>query len=305
MPHQTSTALRRLRTTLAVAACAVGGVVASSVWLFGAPVALCGKGEVTGLHFVVNQRGVYDKAVEIGFNLADVASVGALSALPDGVQGILWTRNGYDQKCVWQRDDESLADMVREARGHPKFSHIYFIADTPHPSVCPDAPQRIAERTALVRSHDPEARTFIAVSGGHRYQEEFAQLADTADLIGIVVYPCNFRKPACQFHKIPERVNRALDAGISPSRLVPVIQAFGQHCATNEERYYRMPSDRDLREILRIWDELLPPAGRPFDMTYSWGRQDRHACPSLEDAVGGEQPDLQGILSGYFRNGQS
>ncbi len=296
MAYVSSIAVRRLSGV--VAAVGIAGILA---WGTRTPAALFGRAEVAGLHYTVNQRGDYEQATEVGFNLADVSSVSALDALPDGVQGILWTRNGYDQTCAWQKDDESLAAMVREARDHPRFSHVYFISDTPHPSVCPDAPQRIAERTALIHRNDPEGKTFIAVSGGHKYQQEFMQLADAADLIGIVVYPCNFKKPDCQLEKIPERVNRALDAGIPPSRLVPVIQAFGQSCATNEEKYYRMPDDKDLRDILRIWDELLPREGRPFDMTYSWGQQQRHACPSLVDGDGVAYPDLQNILSGYFR----
>lgn len=252
------------------------------------------------LHYTVNHRKDFPAAAAIGFNLADVSSVAALDDLPEGSKGILWMRNGYNQTCAWQADDEKTAAVARAAHGHPKFSGIYFISDTPHPSICPDGPQKIAERTALIKQHDPDGRTFIAVSGGYKYQEEFAQLADSADLIGVVVYPCNTKKPRCEIDKIRERVDRAFAAGIPVERLVPVLQAFGQACSTAERKWYRLPSEEELREIFAAWDELLPPQTRPFDMTYSWGEQERHACPSLETANGDGYPDLQTLYARYF-----
>ncbi|OSP53626.1 hypothetical protein [Pseudoruegeria sp. SK021] len=277
---------------------------AAAVWLLDVP-----DGLATGwtsarvpLHYTVNHAKDFPDAAAIGFNLADVSSVGALDLLPDGAKGVLWLRNGYNLKCVWQRPDEEVVEIVQKARDHPKFSGIYFISDTPHPSICPDGPQRIAERTALIHKHDPNGRSFIAVSGGHKFPEEFAQLADAADLIGVVVYPCNSRIGKCQPDKINERVGRAFDAGIPKERLVPVLQAFGQACTTNENPYYQLPTVEDMHEILRVWDELLPPEFRPFDMTYSWGGQERHACPNLTMADGVDYPDLQAVYSDYFKN---
>ena len=255
---------------------------------------------VKGLHYTVNHAGDFASAAEVGFNLADVSSVWALDDLGDDAKGILWMRNGYDKVCEWQRNDADTEEVLVTVRDHPHFSHIYFIADTPHPSVCPDAPQRIADRTALIKNLDPEARTFIAVSGGHKYQEEFAQLSDAADLSGVVVYPCNFKDEACKVEKITERVQRAFDAGIPHERLVPVFQAFGQSCSTNEKKFYRLPTADELKAILTLWDELLPPETRPFTMTYSWGEQERHACPSLATASGGSYPDLKNIYTNYF-----
>ncbi len=254
----------------------------------------------TPLHFTVNHRKNFPDAAAIGFNLADVSSVAALDDLPAGAKGILWMRNGYNQTCSWQADDETTAGIARAAHGHPKFSGIYFISDTPHPSICPEGPMRIAERTALIKKNDPDGRTFIAVSGGYKYQEEFAQLANSADLIGVVVYPCNTKEPRCDTEKIRERVERAFDAGIPVERLVPVLQAFGQACSVAERKWYRLPTEVELGEIFAVWDELLPPQTRPFDMTYSWGEQEKHACPSLITANGVGYPNLQKLYSRYF-----
>ncbi len=252
------------------------------------------------LHYTVNHRDAFPAAAAIGFNLADVSSVAALDDLPEGAKGVLWMGNGYNQTCSWQKTDEETAATARAARDHPGFSGIYFISDIPHPSLCPDGPDRIAERTALIHRNDPAGRTFIAVSGGHYYQEEFAQLANSADLIGVVVYPCNVKEPDCLVEKITERVQRAFDAGIPVERLVPVFQAFGQDCTTGETKWYRLPTEDELEAVFAIWDELLPPQTRPFDMTYSWGEQTRHACPSLLTANGDGYPDLQTLYSRYF-----
>lgn len=257
-------------------------------------------GENVPLHFTVNHRKDFPQAVMIGFNLADVSSVAALDALPDGTKGILWMRNYNNALCSWQTSDEVAAGIVRAVRGNPKFSGIYFIADTPHPSVCPQAPQQIAERTALIHQNDPDGRSFIAVSGGFKFPAEFAQLANAADLIGVVVYPCNTKKPRCEMDKIAERVERARSAGIPIERLVPVFQAFGQTCSVAERKWYRLPTEEEMIEILAIWDELLPPQTRPFDMTYSWGEQTQHACPSLSTADGSDYPDLQTLYARYF-----
>jgi hypothetical protein len=253
------------------------------------------------MHYTVNHGKVFTDAMKVGFNLADVSSTAALDALPDGVRGILWLRNGYNTDCSWQREDAEVVAIVQAAKDNPRFSGIYYISDTPHPSICPDAAERIAERTALIHKEDPNGKTFIAVSGGDKFPEEYHQLANAADYIGVTVYPCNIRKPACDMKKIDQRVGRALDAGIPRERLVPILQAFGQACTTNDEPYYRLPSVEEARQILATWDRLLPPATRPFDMTYSWGDQERHACPSLAMADGNDFPDLRSVYAEYFR----
>ncbi|SNT28788.1 DUF998 domain-containing protein [Tropicimonas sediminicola] len=258
------------------------------------------SGKSGTLHYTVNHAKDFPAAFRIGFNLADVSSAAALDGLPEGAKGVLWTRNGYNSTCTWQRDDASLVELVHQVKGHPKFSGIYFISDVPRPSTCPDAPQRIAERTALIHKEDPNGRTFIAISGGYYYQEEFAQLAQSADLIGVVVYPCNTKIGGCDMAKIDERVGRALDAGIPKERLVPVLQAFGQACTIDQKNFYLAPTKQQLAEILARWDVLLPPETRPFDMTYSWGMQENQSCPSLAMLDGSDYPDLQSSFRTYF-----
>ncbi|MBV1797532.1 hypothetical protein [Siccirubricoccus sp. G192] len=126
-------------------------------------------------HYAVNLRGAYGSAARVGFNLADISSPAALDRLPEGMKGVLWLRSGFNgrrNECSWRLDDAQLKAAVMAVRGHPRFSGIYFIADEPHPSICPEAPRRVAERSALIRSMHPGAKTFIVVLNGSRYPGE-------------------------------------------------------------------------------------------------------------------------------------
>jgi hypothetical protein len=269
----------------------------------GAPVAVAQTtGPATPLHYTVNLQKDYSRAAAVGFNLADVSSRAALDALPETMKGVYWVGNGYKRECRWDVSDDDLRAIVAEVKDHPKFSGIYRIADTPHPAVCPDAPTRLAERTALIHSLDPNGKTFVVVVDGWNHPGEFEQLRDAADYIGVNPYPCNMKNLAtgCDWDKVRERVNAAIDAGIEVHRIVPVFQAFGQTCTTAERQYYRLPTVAETKALLALWDELVPVHQRPFDMTYSWGSQPRHSCPSLGMADGISYENIQGVFWQYF-----
>jgi hypothetical protein len=253
-------------------------------------------------HFTVNLRGDYAGAASVGFNLMDVGAAGALDSLPDGVKGVFWLGNGFNSECAWRLDDRAVANAVKQVAGHPKFSGIYYIADEPHPSVCPEAPDRIAERSQLVRSLDPKGKTFIVVQNGSKDPGEFYKLKAAADYIGITLYPCNKNNHAkgCTVSAIQDRVDQAREAGIHTNRLVPVFQSFGQDCTMSDSKYYRLPSVQETQAMLAAWDEKLPRSERPFDMTYTWGPQERSACPTLQMADGKDYPDLRTLYSEYF-----
>lgn len=257
------------------------------------------------LHYAVNLQGQFAAAQAAGFNLADVSSRAALDRLPPGMKGVLWLRSGFNgrrNECAWRLDDAQLRLAVESVRTHPRFSGIYFIADEPHPSLCAEAAQRIAERSALIRSLHAGARTFIVVLNTYRYPTELAALRDAADYIGINPYPCNHKNAGrgCDLRAMRARIEQALGLGIPPERIVPVFQAFGQTCTQTAPGYQRLPTEAEAQAMLDIWDELVPPARRPFDMTYSWGPQPRHACPSLSMANGRDQPNLLAVFSAYF-----
>lgn len=255
-----------------------------------------------GRHLAMNLSGDYEGLAEAGFTLADVGWVGALDELPPGIRGVLWLGNGYNSKCSWRLGDAEIVAAVEAARDHPAFSGIYYIADEPHPETCPDAVEAMTARSALIRRHDPSGRTFMVVKNGATAQDEFLQLRNAADLIGVAPYPCNERnaETGCDLGALRKRIRAAFDAGIEPQRIVPVFQAFGQACTEQETKYYRLPSEAETSRMLAVWDEMVPPDIRPLDMTYSWGSQPTTACPSLKMANGDGYPDLQGLYRDYF-----
>jgi hypothetical protein len=257
------------------------------------------------LHLTVNLGGDYAGAASAGFNLADVSTQSALKALPEGMKGVYWLGNGYNLECSWRLSDTQITDFVLAVKDNPKFSGIYYISDEPHPAGCPDAPQRLADRTALVHSLDPRGRTFVVVLNGSSAPTEFAQMKDAADYIGVDPYPCNFRneRTGCSYAALRERIDQALAAGIPSTRIVPVFQTFGQACTSPRRKYspyYRLPTVAETESMLAIWDEKVPVTDRPFDMAYSWGKQPTVACPTLRMADGGSEPDLRSIYKRYF-----
>lgn len=258
------------------------------------------------LHFTVNLQGDYSGAALAGFNLVDVGTLFALRALPEGVKGVYWLGNGYNLECSWRLNDKQITDTVMAIKDEPKFSGIYYISDEPHPAKCPDAPQRVTERTALIHSLDPRGRTFVVVLNSSKAQTEFAQLKDAADYVGVDPYPCNVWNAliGCAYGSLRERIDQALAAGIPSTRIVPVFQTFGQSCTNSGRKYapyYRLPTVAETETMLAIWDEKVPVKDRPFDMTYSWGQQPSVACPTLRTAGdGGSQPDLRSLYKNYF-----
>jgi hypothetical protein len=226
--------------------------------------------------------------------------------LPEGVKGVYWLGNGYNLECSWRLNDKQITDTVMAIKDEPKFSGIYYISDEPHPAKCPDAPQRVTERTALIHSLDPRGRTFVVVLNSSKAQTEFAQLKDAADYVGVDPYPCNVWNAliGCAYGSLRERIDQALAAGIPSTRIVPVFQTFGQSCTNSGRKYapyYRLPTVAETETMLAIWDEKVPVKDRPFDMTYSWGQQPSVACPTLRTAGdGGSQPDLRSLYKNYF-----
>jgi len=257
------------------------------------------------LHFTVNLGGDYTGAASAGFNLADVSTQSALRALPEGMKGVYWLGNGYNLECSWRLSDRQITDTVLAIKDNPKFSGIYSISDEPHPGLCADAPQRLAERTALIHSLDPRGRTFMVVLNGPTAPTEFAQLKEAADYIGVDPYPCNVKNEltGCTYAALHQRIDQALGAGIPTTRIVPVFQAFGQVCTGAGRRYspyYRLPTVAETEAMLAIWDEKVPVKDRPFDMAYSWGKQPNLTCPTLQMADGGSHPDLRSFYKNYF-----
>ena len=287
MTHTFPTRARLARAGLATVLCLAAAAVPA---------------QAESLHLALNLGGDYSGVSETGFTLADVGSPGLLDTLPEGLSAVLWLGNGFNSTCEWRLDDAEIEQAVTAVRDHPKFSGIYYIADEPHPSKCPDAPRAVAERSALVRSLDPDARTLILVQNPSKAPDEFQLLEGSADLIGVLPYPCNEKnaEAGCDLGALRGRIEAAIEAGIGPERIVPVFQTFGQDCIESGEPYYRLPSIAEAKRMLAIWDELVPRESRALDIAYTWGARSKNACPSLKMADGGDYPDLRALYADYF-----
>lgn len=253
-------------------------------------------------HYAANTRGDHDGAAAVGFNLVDIGTLSALRALQPSVKVLYWLGNGYNLTCSWRLSDQQVRATVSQVKDNPKFSGIYFISDEPHPAICPDAPHKVAERSALIHALDPRGKTFIIVQNAFSDPTEFEKMKDSADYIGVNPYPCNVKNAAtgCNYPALRQRIDQALAVDIAVNRIVPVFQTFGQACTVGGQSYYRLPTVAETEAMLAIWDEKLPMASRPFDMAYSWKEQTTRACPTLETADGTRNPDLRTVYKRYF-----
>jgi hypothetical protein len=256
-----------------------------------------------GNHFISNQGGAITgqaAAYGIGYNWQDFSSDAVMNASPAGVQGVRWVGNGYNSACSWAQSDATVTTVVTNNIGNPKHSGIYFISDEPHISLCSDAADRLTERTALIHSIDPNAKTYAVVLDGSNHPGEFEAFRNAVDYIGVDPYPCTIANEGtgCDYTAMTQRIDDAL-AWIPASRIVPVFQVFGQTCQTDPDPYYRMPTQVEMNTMLGIWDTKVPKNVRLFDNSYGWNNQ-TNSCPTMVNAIGGAYPDLQTLMRFYF-----
>jgi hypothetical protein len=267
-----------------------------------APAARTGTGST--LHFIANLDGQGGAAARLGYNLIDTGPTKeTVDALPAGQRALVWLGSLGNKDCA--SPSYSFAEFtaaVDRLTGDPKVFG-YFIADEPHPKVCPNIVADIRQRADYIKAHDPSHKSFIVVLDGTNqcggtYGCEFKAFAPASshvDLIGLDPYPCNVDNASsgCTYNHIDDTVRRAEANGVPRSAMVPVFPAFGQACGSGSN-YYRLPGVAEMRAMLAHWATLVP---RPaFDYTYTWGHQGS-ACPTLVDADGQHgYPDLQSVM---------
>ncbi|GAA1524018.1 hypothetical protein GCM10009678_01540 [Actinomadura kijaniata] len=234
------------------------------------------------------------KAAALGYDLFDLApDAKALDALPKGAQALLWTGGTPCEPSAGATRDFT-ATVKRFAR-HPRV-YGWYLADEPDPKRCPGITARIRERAAIVHRHAPGHRAFASLTD---WNAAPPRAADTGlDLVGLDPYPCRATAGKCDLEVIDRMVGQAARAGFTREKIVPVYQTFGQQCVTGAGtggRAWRLPTAAQLQAILDRWRTLVPAPA--FDVSYSWSRQPRWACPSLADADGTDgHPDLQAVM---------
>ena len=285
------------------------------------PTATATEGTTTTSHYAVNVRGHVGLAAALGFNLFDVrgrkshlARVRAvIAALPVGTKALIWVGNldnaPVGSSCPAPGFTYSQFAAQVNALAHNPRVFGYYIADEPHPGVCPNAANDIKARADYIHSHAPGQYAFILILDGAamcgsdlgcEYRALQPALSDV-DYVGLDPYPCHYDSAGnnvpCDVGMITARVAAAESNGIPVNAIVPVFQTFGQQGRSDGvSPYYRLPTASELTAMLTNWASLVPhPA---FDYSYTFGVQcTALSCPAPQ-AIASE-PSLQAVVSAH------
>ena len=265
------------------------------------------------LHYTTNIGSNQSLALSLGFNLFDVGGSQnnpsgvntTVNNLPTGVKALVWVGNLDNTNCTPGFSYTQFTAQVDALKNNSRVFG-YYLADEPHPSICPSAASDILARADYIKAHAPNQKSFILVLDGSNMCGanlgcEYAALAPAnthVDYIGIDPYPCHYAADQvtpvpCDNNVITQRVTSAMANGIPLSAIVPTFQAFGQTGRTDGKSvYYRLPSSSELSNMLNVWAELVPnPA---FDYSYTFGVQCSTSCPAPQ-AIS-NTPDIQSVL---------
>ncbi len=269
------------------------------------------------LHYAPNVRGHVADAAGLGFDLFDVdgstshpAAVNrAVDSLPGGAKALVWVGN-LDNAPSGSRcpapgfSNGQFRAQVDALRRNPRV-YGYYVADEPHPTVCPRAAADIKARADFIHGEAPGQRAFIVVAGGSICDTdpgcEYRALQPSrthVDLVGLDPYPCHYDTRGgavpCDDSTIAARVEAATANGIRSSSIVPVFQAFGQaRRIDGKSVYYRMPSAGELASMLSAWHSLVPDPA--FDYFYTFGVQcSVSSCPAPQAII--DTPEIRGVV---------
>lgn len=214
---------------------------------------------VTTFDDAVTVRGIFGRdtssngfanVVAAGFNTVMVQpDVRALDQLAElGLQGVVWLGD-YDTgtKCGFDLADEEVRRAVTAVARHPAVI-AYYLADEPslaRAEGCPDAPEDIRLRSELVKGLDPDTPTFVTLTTWDGVEEyPFGYWAGTADIFGLVVYPCF--QGRCDFSMIDAAVAEADAAGLDD--YWAIVQDFST-------AWYDLPAPAAVDAQLTAWAE--------------------------------------------------
>lgn len=238
------------------------------------------------------QPADYPRLKALGYDLVDVKpDASAIAGVPAGMQALLWVGNFTcgDFELDWDAFQRAVQQF-----GHDPRVYGWYLSDEPNTGDCPKVADEIRRRAAYIKQNAPGQISFISLTDWP--MKPLAPKRVGVDLVGLDPYPCKGSSEArerCDIGAIDRMVRMADAAGVPRTRIAPVLQTFGQSCTKGDKQYW-LPTQAQFRSILARWDRLAPRP--PLEISYSWGRQDRWACPTLADATGGAHPDLQTLM---------
>jgi hypothetical protein len=209
---------------------------------------------------------------EAGFNAVQAEPyAGALAALSSaGLKAVVWVGGWKKATCVWDLSDAQLTATINSIKGNPA-TLMYYLADEPLLSSCPNAPVAFAARTALVHQLDPGSRTFTLIQDWDGGPVNYAAWKGAVDILGFDLYPCSFKngidtsaKPKtrqpCDFNNVTDANIRRIEAA-RITGYIGVMQDF-QDC------FYELPTNSDLRVQMTHWQQLA--AHMAGYLIFSW-----------------------------------
>jgi hypothetical protein len=262
------------------------------------------------VHYAIGSSENQSIALSMGFNVMDIAGTGSpadteavVDALPPGIQALISVVNIDNDNCTTPDYPSAEYQALVDAMANDPKVYGYYIADEPHPLVCPNAASDIRARADYLHAHAPGQQAFIVVQDGSgpcgtNLGCEFSALqpANThVDLIGLDPYPCHYdslgNPVPCDYSLINQRVGTALANGIPLGIIVPLFQTFGQEGRTDGATvFYRTPSASELSTILSTWNSVVPDP--PMDYAYTVTVQcTTTSCPAPQALE--NQPELQ------------
>jgi len=204
--------------------------------------------------------GTFDRQTAIGFNLID-SDPGTISDV-DGVnqKAMVWVGSYDSSTCQFDVSDSQLRTWVSAHVGDKRVG-FWYLSNEPIQGAdnnCPNVYQQHKDRTALVHSIDPNAKTFVGTDGNSdQYTlDQLPHWKDTTDIVGINAYICHQGDSTCDYAWIDTIGQAAANAGLN---FWGQVQAFGdpdgqgyEMCGT-ECGKARLPTPAELHEEFNHW----------------------------------------------------
>jgi hypothetical protein len=223
---------------------AVGSATASATWTI--QTAAPPPPPPSGPSYAV--RGMYtmatpniDAEAAVGVNAFGIAADDYTLLNSLAARGMkAWVHPGWylNSTCSFTWSDDQVRQVVPKIAGGGAVL-TYYIADEPDVTRCPNAPQQLAARSALIHSLAPGSQTMLA--NWHQLPD-FAHAVDT---FALDMYPCSVPwYGGCALHYVTDLAAQADSLGL---RYYGVVQAFGDAAG------FTLPSATQLHDIFNTW----------------------------------------------------
>lgn len=253
-------------------------------------------------------NGVYVPA-PVGFNLADVSSVGNVERLPEGVQALVYISSSMG--CGG--DTSAFRAFIDPFVGVAAKVWGFYVIDEPYVKgyggkpPCP--PANLLAQTRYIKQKLPNAKTYMKMGNSdgqaNPNYEDYTPSNTGIDAFGVGGYMCRsdfvgktnsageVMTDGCDWTMIDRYVNAA-EKHIPTANLVPTYQSFAGWRTEASGGVFLMPTQAQLQKLLKQWQNRLP---HPLlEYAYAWGCQEQSTDCLSRDA------GLQAVYTDWFKD---